>query len=221
MSKPLSDEASPLLPRDDAGSHQSSPSNSSDPSNLVLYRRAVGINVHLQPQDDCDVESGRISALGIYASTIAAHRRVRIYRIIATVVLYTCHAAQLIIGAVVAAMGPSAGTHRKSITVLGAINTAVAGVLTLMKSRGLPEKLRRDEVEFRRLQDWIEETEALLMLGVIGETREEVGELVATAYKKWNLANERGEDIRPEGYSREEGDKSKKTGLNSKWLRGL
>ncbi|KAF9873791.1 hypothetical protein CkaCkLH20_08901 [Colletotrichum karsti] len=205
-----SGETSPLLPRDD-------PPN---PSNLLLFRRAVGINADLHPRDECNLEAGRTAAAGIYASTIAAHRRARIFRIIVSTLLYTCHAAQLVTGAVVTAMGPSAGTHRLGITVLGAANTVIAGVLTFMKSRGIPEKMRRNEVEFRRLQDWIEETDALLMLGVIGDTRDEVGELVAGAYRRWNLANERGEDVRPEEYSREEQENGKKKGLSFKWSRG-
>ncbi|TDZ37470.1 hypothetical protein C8035_v007835 [Colletotrichum spinosum] len=94
-------------------------------------------------------------------------------------------------------MGPSAGTHCLGITVLGAVITVVAGVLTLMKGKGLPEKLRRDKVELRRLQDWIKETEALLVLSVAGQTREEVGEPFVMAFKKWNAANEFGEDTRP------------------------
>lgn len=216
MSRPLSpspsNEASPLLSR-----HEDALRDQPNPSNLLLFRRAIGINTHLGPEDECNLEGGRSAALGIYAATIAARDRYRIYRILVTVLLYTCHAVQLVIGAVLTALGPSAGTHRRSITVLGAINTAVAGVLTLMKSKGLPEKLRRDEIGFRRLQDWMEETEALLVLGVVGGTREEVGELVAAAFRRWNVANERGEDVRPGEYAREEDGGGKKR--SAKWLR--
>ena len=66
------------------------------------------------------------------------------------------------------ALGPSAAEHTRAITVLGAVNTVVAGILALIKGRGLPERLRRDELEFRRCQDWIEETERLIAVGAAG-----------------------------------------------------
>ncbi|KAL0936023.1 C6 transcription factor [Colletotrichum truncatum] len=210
-----SDEASPLLPRDEVGPH-----NSPNPSNLVLFRRAIGINANVDPHDECNLEAGRASALGIYAATIATARRLRITRILVSILLYVCHAAQLIIGAVLTAMGPSAGTHRLGITILGAVNTVVAGVLTFMKGQGMPEKLRKNETEFRRLQNWIEETEALIVLGVVGSTRDEVGELVAAGFKRWNLANERMEDVRPEEYLRQDEEVAGSgKGLTSKKLR--
>ncbi|WYZ35165.1 hypothetical protein EsH8_I_001441 [Colletotrichum jinshuiense] len=222
MPKPIpspsspSEERSPLLPRDD-----NLPHGDPNPSTLVLFRRAIGINALLEPHDDCNLEAGRATALGIYAATIAAHRRFRTIRILVTALVYTCHAAQLIIGGVLTAMGPSAGTHRVGITVLGGINTVVAGVLTWMKGQGMPDKLRRKETDFRRLQDWIEETEALVVLGSVGETREEVGELVAAAFRKWNLANERGEDFGPDEYRNgETGETRNRNGLTAKWLRG-
>ncbi|GKT48216.1 uncharacterized protein ColSpa_08397 [Colletotrichum spaethianum] len=219
MSKSLppspSDERSPLLPHD--ALTRDDPDSS---TNLVLFRRAIGINTCSEPRDDCNLEAGRTTALGIYAGTIAGHRRFRTLRIVATVLVYTCHATQLVIGAVLTTMGPSAGTHRVGITVLGGVNTAVAGVLTWMKGQGVPDKLWRKEMAFRRLLDWIEETEALLMLGTIGETREEVGELIAAAFRKWHFANERGEDGSSDDYHSDESKGRKGKGLTTNWLRG-
>ncbi len=84
------------------------------------------------------------------------------------------------------ALGPvAAQDHGMIITVLGAANTIIAGVLALVKGQGLPERLRKDELEYHRLQDWIEETEALLAVGVVGKDRKEVGLLVEIAFKKY------------------------------------
>ncbi|KAK2016816.1 hypothetical protein LZ32DRAFT_68735 [Colletotrichum eremochloae] len=220
MSKPLpprpSDERSPLLPLDDP-----------DPSNLALFRRAVGINARPSisnddgDDDDGALEFARAAPLGIYAAAIAAHRRFRTLRVAATVAVYACHAAHLVVGATLTSLGPSAGTHRVSITVLGAVNTVVAGLLTWAKGRGLPDSLRRREAEFRRLRDWIEETEALLALGVVGGSRDEVGALIDEAFGRWHLANERGEDGRLESFHDEEDDEGRKgKGLTARWLRG-
>jgi len=50
--------------------------------------------------------------------------------------------------------GPSAGDHVLAITLLGAFNTVIAGILALIKGQGLPDRLYHDRAEFRRLQDW-------------------------------------------------------------------
>ncbi|TQN65669.1 hypothetical protein CSHISOI_09521 [Colletotrichum shisoi] len=191
-------------------------------SNLVLFRRAVGINAGSGPHDDSDnAEAGRAAALGVYADAIAAYRRARTLCILATVVVYACHAAQLLTGAALTSMGPSAGVHRFGITALGGANTVVAGVLAWMKGRGAPDGMRADEAGFRRLRDWIEETEALVALGAVGGTRDEIGELVAEAFRRWHVANDGGRDERSGEYLRGENvDGSKGKGLTARWLRG-
>jgi len=100
--------------------------------------------------------------------------------------------------------GPSAGDHTLTITILGALNTVVAGVLALVKGQGLPERLRHDRAEFRKLQDWIEQTEALLAVGVIGKDRREVGLLVQIAFVKYNAAKASEENNVPGNYVRAE-----------------
>jgi len=100
--------------------------------------------------------------------------------------------------------GPSAGDHTLTITILGALNTVVAGVLALVKGQGLPERLRHDRAEFRKLQDWIEQTEALLAVGVIGKDRKEVGLLVQISFVKYNAAKASEENNVPGNYVRAE-----------------
>lgn len=48
----------------------------------------------------------------------------------------------------------------------------------------------------------IEQTEALLAVGVIGRDRKEVGVLVQTAFKKYNAAKQCEESNLPENYVR-------------------
>lgn len=75
-------------------------------------------------------------------------------------------------------------------------------MLALIKGQGLPERLRHDQAEFRKLQDWIEQTEALLAVGVIGRNRKEVGLLVQVAFKKYNAVRQSEENNRNENYVR-------------------
>ncbi|KAK4641035.1 hypothetical protein QC761_608820 [Podospora bellae-mahoneyi] len=159
--------------------------------NLVIFRRAVGINSTLPGSTDCrSLEEGRKSAMGMYAAAMRAQRNKKMISRLVNLIVYASHFFQIIVGASLTALGPSAGEHTILITVLGAVNTVIAGVLALLKGQGLPERLRHQVAEFRKLQDWIEQTEALLSVGVIGRDRKEVGLLVQVAFKKYNAAKE-------------------------------
>ncbi|KAK3987603.1 hypothetical protein QBC44DRAFT_371935 [Cladorrhinum sp. PSN332] len=171
--------------------------------NLLIFRRAVGINAAgtapappspsnptCSDSDPRSLEECRRVAKGMYLATIKARRRkARLYGAIATLI-YLTYFFQILVGASLTALGPSAGDHEKLITALGAINTVLAGVLALLKGQGFPGKLKRRAGELRKLQDWIEQTEALLAVGVIGRDRKEVGLLVQVAFKKYNAAKE-------------------------------
>jgi hypothetical protein len=52
-----------------------------------------------------------------------------------------------------------------AITILGALNTSIAGLLALLKGRGLPERLRRNMIEIANVSDLIQETATLLRRG--------------------------------------------------------
>jgi hypothetical protein len=177
--------------------------------NLIIFRRALGINFHMQTSDNCTLEEGRKTAIGIYKAVIREQSTKKYQHMALNILLYTCHFAQIVFGAVLTALGPSAADHSLVITILGAANTVIAGLLALIKGQGLPERLRKDEVEFRKLQDWIEETEALLAVGIIGRDRKEVGLLVEIAFKKYNAAKASEENNRPDSYvrQREEDDR--------------
>ncbi|KAK4125983.1 hypothetical protein N657DRAFT_654459 [Parathielavia appendiculata] len=171
--------------------------------NLVIFRRAVGINSTLAGSTDPEsLEEGRKKAVGIYRSALTEVRRKKVAYRFLSFLINASHFAQIIIGASLTALGPTAGDHVIVITILGAINTVLAGVLALIKGQGLPDRIYHDQSEYRRLQDWIEQTEALLAVGVIGRDRKEVGVLVQMAFKKYNAAKQCEESNLPENYVR-------------------
>ncbi|KAK1783173.1 hypothetical protein QBC45DRAFT_447934 [Copromyces sp. CBS 386.78] len=179
------------------------PLRGTNDENLVIFRRAIGINSGLAGESDPrSLEEGRRRAVGMYAAAMKAQREKRVKHALIDFLLYASHLAQILIGATLTAFGPSAGKHAILITVLGAINTVIAGVLALIKGQGLPERLRHDQAEFRKLQDWIEQTEALLAVGVIGRNRKEVGLLVQVAFRKYNAVRQSEENNRNENYVR-------------------
>lgn len=170
---------------------------------LIIFRRAVGINSDSAPRIQSrsgPLEEGRLEPTGIYRSVLEEQRKRSWQHFAISWSLNLLHFAQVVIGATLTALGPNASDYSVTITVLGAVNTVIAGVLALMKGQGLPERLRKDEMEFRKLQDWIEETEALLATGIIGRDRREVGVLVESAFRKYNSAKLSEENNRPDNY---------------------
>lgn len=162
--------------------------------NLSIFRRAIGINSDVA---DCsatgpapDVETGRKNAVGMYRAVIHQQQRKKHIHHAVSALVWSCHGVQIVVGAALTSLGlarPASGGRTKvAITVLGAVQTIVASVLTTLRSKGLPEKLGKPEADFRELQVWIEETEALVAVGVAGRSREEVGALVETAFGKYN-----------------------------------
>ncbi|KAI2609474.1 uncharacterized protein GGS25DRAFT_484917 [Hypoxylon fragiforme] len=169
--------------------------------NLVIFRRALGINYHREATDSGTLEEGRKTAIGIYRSVLRTQTHKTIQLALLTAFLYFCYFAQIVIGAVLTAIGPHSARYETLITVLGALNTVIAGILALLKGSGQPQRVEKDRVGFRRLQDWIEETEALLAVGVIGRNRKEVGLLVESAFKRYNSAKMSVENNSPDYYA--------------------
>lgn len=155
--------------------------------NLLIFRRAVGINSDRAAtfQDPESLEQGRRHAVGIYRAVLAQRRKKAKTHHALGATLYVFHFLQIILAAVLTALGPNAKDYEVPITVLGAINTVTAGVIAVFRG-GMIERLAKDEVEFKKVQDWIEETESLLAVGIIGRNRKEVGILVEVAFKKYN-----------------------------------
>lgn len=146
------------------------------------------------------MEEGRRQPTGIYKDAIDRHRDLRRRDLIVSWLVNLLHFVQVVLGATLTALGPDAASHSVAITALGALNTVVAGALALVKGQGVPNKLHNDAVVYRKLRDWIEETEALLAMGIIGRDNSEVGVLVESAYRKYESAQKSVENNRPDNY---------------------
>jgi len=74
---------------------------------------------------------------------------------------------QIIVGASVTAFGAGSANHI-IITVFGAANTALASLLAVLKSQGLPNRMRQDWNGWRELREYIEEKEREIEMVVSG-----------------------------------------------------
>lgn len=163
------------------------PARDEDDEHLLMFRRAVGIN-----SDHSNRTGG---PMGIYSSVIRQERRKSIMHHTVSGMVWGCHGVQIVLGATLTCLGLSTNEYPVTITVLGAVNTVTASFLALVKGKGITEKLGKTEADFRQLKVWIEETEALLALGVIGGDRKEVGLLIETAFRRYNACFGRSFDI--------------------------
>ncbi|PSR94225.1 hypothetical protein BD289DRAFT_339631, partial [Coniella lustricola] len=182
------------------------PSRGNNDEHLLMFRRAVGINCGLgnssspsseRPDNGISPAAPLPSlptnttfppptATGIYRTILLHQQRTKHLHHAVAGLVWTCHGVQIVLGATLTCLGMKAATYPGTITALGAINTAVAGVLALLKGKNVAEKLGRNEADFGQLRAWIEETDALLAMGVIGRDRKEVGRLVETAFERYN-----------------------------------
>jgi len=111
--------------------------------------------------------------------------------------------AQIIIGATITALGPSGGEHILSITILGAFNTSIAGLLALLKGRGLPERLRRNMIEISKVSEFIQERAILLRYGNSGISHDEISTLLQEVFREYNVAQQIIERNETDTYSDE------------------
>ncbi|KAM0322006.1 hypothetical protein ACHAQA_009748 [Verticillium albo-atrum] len=171
----------------------SSPATGPNVDQLRFFRRALGIHSGAALSNNDDLERSRAaSSTGLYASILREHAVKKWQRRILTVIIYACHIAQVVIGAVLTALGPSSAIHAVSITILGATNTTVAGIMALVKGQGLMEKLRNEELEMLQLKGWVEETEALIEAGIVGGDHEDASRLVAEGYRRYRAVMTEG-----------------------------
>jgi hypothetical protein len=176
------------------------PSATLDDDNLTKFRKAIGINV--DETGTQDPESARKGARGLYAQIIRIQTSKNRQYYFVEWLYYLAIGAQILIGATLASLGPLSRLHPIAITILGIVNTTTAGVLALLKGQGLPDRLRKDEYQMRKVQDFIEETD--IRLAVMPRdtfTTEELDQAVQQIFENYNTARDTSEMNRPSSYA--------------------
>lgn len=75
--------------------------------------------------------------------------------------------SQVVLGAVVTGLGATEQSHL-IITIIGALNTIIAGVVAYLKSRGQPMRARMYKDDLERVVDEIENSEVMWLGTAIG-----------------------------------------------------
>ena len=109
---------------------------------------------------------------GLYHRVCEREYRRRLEYLICVWVLDFSYMAQIAFAAILTALGASRSSFIV-ITVFGALNVAMAGVLALFKGLGLPMRLRKEWLEFRKLRHYIDDRERMFEVGFHTEVEED------------------------------------------------
>lgn len=133
-----------------------------DPTDkLNLFRHLTGIISHPSMAHSSSFFSsgGRPAPnLGIYARVVHNEQTAKIGFKYFSWLINGCLGLQIVVAAALTALG-AAGGSRGAVTVFGAINTVIAGILTFLKGSGLPNRFKYYQTEWKRVREFIEQRE--------------------------------------------------------------
>lgn len=140
------------------------------PPALQTFRTILGINA-IPPTADRPAVN-----IGTYKRIVDAELKARVQYYTAASIINTGLLTQIVIAAALTALGASNGS-RIAITILGAVNTIIAGGMTYLKGQGLPERILTYANGLRKVREVLEERERQFMrpdctLDVDRETRD-------------------------------------------------
>ena len=138
--------------------HDGRPQISAD-DQLNLFRHLTGITSHPSMVHAHLVTGGRAAPnLGIYSRVVHNEQDAKRGYKRFSWLINSCLGLQIIVAAALTAMG-AAGASHSAVTVFGAINTVIAGLLTFLKGSGLPNRLKYYQSEWKRIREFIEQRE--------------------------------------------------------------
>ncbi|GAO18310.1 hypothetical protein UVI_02033010 [Ustilaginoidea virens] len=94
---------------------------------------------------------------GLYREVVSHKYRFYYLFHLTSILRATLMILQLLIGAALTALGSMSLEDGRPITVLGAVNTVIAGLLALLHNSGLPDRYRSDMAGFEEIEDRIKE----------------------------------------------------------------
>lgn len=116
--------------------------------------------------------------------------------------------AQVVVGAAITALGPSAADHTLAITILAALSTSFAGLLALIKGRGLPQRLRGGMIEISKVLDFIQETTILLKYDKNRVSDDGIAPLLEEVFQRHASAEQAIEKNQPDTFARDFGSQA-------------
>ncbi|KAI9854514.1 MAG: hypothetical protein M1813_000977 [Trichoglossum hirsutum] len=159
-------------------------------NDLSRFQVALGIPVP-RPEDTVSPKNH-----GIYPSILHSERSSKYAYHFCDYFISLCLLLQIVVGACLTAFGASSVNHTV-ITIFGGVNTALAGIVALMKGQGLPNRLRQNWNGWRSLRDYIEEREREI---IAGRPVANIWTEVDTVGHMYDAVRQTEENNRPDSY---------------------
>ncbi|RDA94363.1 hypothetical protein CP533_3764 [Ophiocordyceps camponoti-saundersi (nom. inval.)] len=124
---------------------------------LLVFRSLAGIDTVPVVQESGHVQRAAPN-VGLYARAVNDERNAaKNFRFFNTAI-NVCLGLQIVFSAFVTALGASTGGS-KAVAAFGAMNTIAAGILTYLKGKGLPGKIKDTESNFKAVREFTEQRE--------------------------------------------------------------
>lgn len=151
---------------------QQNPTGLSIPDKLQTFRDILGIHT---PLPDMNSAARPAENQGTYKRLVEAELKARMEYYFSASIINTGLCAQLVFAATLTALGASQKSFM-AITLLGSVNTVIAGGMAYLKGQGLPERLVQYANDLRKVREHLEVRERQFMrpdcsLDVDQETR--------------------------------------------------
>lgn len=157
----LHSELSNVMSQDESAIPQQNPTELSIPDKLQNFRDILGI--HALPADfDSAARPRPAENQGTYKRLVDAELKARMEYYFSASIINTGLVAQLVFAATLTVLGASQKSFM-AVTLLGSVNTVIAGGMAYLKGQGLPERLVQYANDLRKVREHLEERERQFM----------------------------------------------------------
>ena len=126
------------------------------PPKLVKFRNLTGIDTPANIIKDYRQRPAK--NVGIYSRVVSEERKTQVQYYFMASIIEASFLSQIVVAATLTALGAADASYI-AITILGSVNTVIAGIQTYLKGQGLPNRLRQYEFGLRKLREYIEDRE--------------------------------------------------------------
>lgn len=155
----LHSELSNVMSQDESAIPQQNSTELSIPDKLQNFRDILGI--HALPAD-FDSAARPAENQGTYKRLVDAELKARMEYYFSASIINTGLLAQLVFAATLTVLGASQKSFM-AVTLLGSVNTVIAGGMAYLKGQGLPERLVQYANDLRKVREHLEERERQFM----------------------------------------------------------
>jgi len=133
---------------------------------------------------------------GLYRDVIRSRSYSQLLYYICSIFYSTALILQVILGAILTALGATSHTHGTAITILAAANTVNGGIIALLTNTGLPDRFLNDWNEFDDVETYLKE---IIETGLV-ESDSSADDVVVGCYQRFQDAKTTIRKNKPASY---------------------